>query len=434
MSRRLAVGAVVLGLHAASGTASAQGAAPSPPAAAAPSAAKADARQGIVRLERSGQLLGQGVVLRSDGRILTALSAIGHGNYVRARYSDGALLPVRVVSTDRGWDLALLAPEGAHWATGLRPSVGEVAPGATGLRRFRARGALGLEEGAASVEARRALLGRDGVMLEDALVLGGRWGTEELGSPLCDEAGEVLAVAVQACAPEPATSCRLETFGAPVGALKRFLKQAPAREPLPAARLGMRGVAAHEGSVAGVRVMLLEPGSPAAAAGLRAANGGAGGDLVVAVEGVPVTTVQELHDAINRVALAGSGQPSTAPRAGVNSGAPANSDQPGRDEASPSTGAAARGERRVRLLVFGAGKFREAMLPLSPPLEVRPAEPKPAPDRAAPPPAPGSPSAPPAPRAPSGALLAPWLLGALAAGKQGKQAAPGDRRHEHRPG
>src|SRR5688572_5664254 len=69
-------------------------------------------RQGIVRLERAGQLLGLGMVLRSDGRILTALSALGHGNYVQARFDDGTLSPVRVVLSDRAWDLALLTPDG----------------------------------------------------------------------------------------------------------------------------------------------------------------------------------------------------------------------------------------------------------------------------------------------------------------------------------
>src|SRR5688572_13999595 len=67
----------------------AQPAAPAPaPAATAgapqPAAERSDPRQGIVRLERAGQPLGLGLVLSGDGRIVTALSAVGHGNDVTA--------------------------------------------------------------------------------------------------------------------------------------------------------------------------------------------------------------------------------------------------------------------------------------------------------------------------------------------------------------
>jgi hypothetical protein len=128
------------------------------------------------------------------------------------------------------------------------------------------------------------------------------------------------------------------------------LRKAPAREPLPAAWLGLRGVAGHEGSVAGVRVIAVEPGSPAASAGLRAEGVPSGskardktvGDLVVAVDDVPVTTPEELRDAINRVALAAS-----SPRAAGTS--PPSSAQPS-------------AEREVRLLVYGSGKFRQVAL------------------------------------------------------------------------
>src|SRR5690606_19746059 len=85
----------------------------------------------------------------------------------------------------------------------------------------------------------------------------------------------------------------------------------------------------------------VDPGSPAAEAGLRAeaAGGGPGGDLIVAVQDAPVVTVEDLEDAINRLAL--------APVAG------------GTPEAA--------GERRARLLVFGAGRFREVSLPVRAP-------------------------------------------------------------------
>lgn len=354
------------------GVAPAPAAAPVAPAApAAPVAPRApqsaglgnaaEVRQGVVRLERGGRPLGMGVVLRSDGRMLTALSALGHGNYVQARFADGSVLAVRVVHSDRAWDLALLAPEGGHWTLGLRPSVLERPAAGSALFRFRARGGR-LEEGALTVSAVQTLLGRDGATLSDVLIPSSRIGDDELGTPLFDERGEVAAIAVQACAPAATHECQLGAYGAPVSALKQFLRRAPAREPLPAASLGFRGVAAHDGSVAGVRVLSVDPDSPAARAGLRgegASKGapGSNSDLIVAVQDAPVTTPEEMRDAINRFAMSPRGTPSGSKV----EGAQPEGAKP--DAAKPD----AAGERSVRLLVFGSGKFREVSLPVRAP-------------------------------------------------------------------
>jgi S1-C subfamily serine protease len=343
------------------------------PVAATPAAPRAtgglthadEVRQGVVRLERGGRLLGMGAVLRSDGRILSALSALGHGNFIEARFADGSVLGVRIVHSDRPWDLALLAPQGGHWTAGLRPSVLDVPSPGMRLHRFRARAGR-LEAATVTVSTQEDLLGRDGATLSDALVLSSRFNDDELGAPLFDEQGEVAAIIVQACAPANEGSCQLSTFGAPVSALKQFLRKAPAREPLPAAWLGFRGVAAHDGSVAGVRVVAVEANGPAEQAGLRGggarpgssgAASGSNADLIVAVQDAPVTTPEELRDAVNRFALAPA--------------APAKPDAP-----------SAAGDRHVRLLVFGSGKFREVSLPLRAPRQLPGAAPnleKPAP-------------------------------------------------------
>lgn len=352
---------------------------PVAPAPAAPRAPQgtglgnaAEVRQGLVRLERAGRPLGMGAVLRSDGRILTALSALGHGNYVQARFADGSMLGVRVVHSDRVWDLALLAPEGGHWTLGLRPSVLERPPVGSALFRFRARGGR-LEESALTVSAVQTLLGRDGATLSDVLIPSSRPGDDELGTPLFDERGEVVAIVVQACAPAAAHDCQLGAYGAPVSALKQFLRRAPAREPLPAASLGFRGVAAHDGSVAGVRVLSVEPNGPAARAGLRGEGGGKGApgsnaDLIVAVQDAPVTTPEELRDAINRFALSPRGGSPAASKPGA-----LQPDGPKPEGSKPE--AADASERSVRLLVFGSGKFREVSLPVRAPRQL----PEPAP-------------------------------------------------------
>jgi S1-C subfamily serine protease len=274
---------------------------------------------------------------------LTALSALGHGNDVVARFADDSTLAVRVVQTDRARDLALLTPEGGHWTSGLRPSP--IVPDAGTLHRFRARGGR-LEPAQATISGHQPLLGHDGATLDDMLIFSARFSDDELGGPLLDDRGEVAALVVQACAPT-AQTCQLSTFGAPVSALKQFLRKSPPREPLPAAHLGFRGVAAHDGSVAGVRVLTVEANGPAAQAGLRGEGRAresraneSGADLIIAVEDAPVTTPEEMRDAINRVALAPTKKGDVAE------------------------------ERRVRLLVLGSGKFREVVLPLRAPRQL----------------------------------------------------------------
>jgi hypothetical protein len=171
-----------------------------------------------------------------------------------------------------------------------------------------------------------------------------------------------VAIVGQACDAHIQRECRPAAFGIPVSALKQFLASAPSREPLPAAWLGLRGVASHSGSVAGVRVIAVEPGSPAERAGLQvAAQDGhrtsadpdeLPGDVIVAVNDLPVTTPEELRDFVNRIVLTGAeraaeqGTPGTPTPSGV-----AN-------------------EQHVRLLVYGSGRFRQADLALLAPQQL----------------------------------------------------------------
>jgi serine protease Do len=312
-----------------------------------------------VRLERAGRRIGLGVVLRSDGRILTSLTAVGSGNYVKARFSDDHVLAVKVVETDRTWDLALLAPEAGFWTEGVRASSLDAAAEGVRLRRFGGRG-RDVSESAVAVKARQVLLGRDGASLEDALVLSTSVADDELGSPICDEAGDVVALVGQACDPAVRQDCRMSSFGIPVSAIKQFLRAAPPREPLPAAWLGVRGVPGHSGSVGGVRVIAVDAGSPAEQAGLRAPSAKGGdesADLVVAVNDTPVATPDELQDAINRIALSGAGRSAAAPP-----GSAKPADAKPADAKTP--------EPTVRLLVYGTGRFRELNLPLRAPVTI----------------------------------------------------------------
>ncbi|MDB4936978.1 MAG: putative protease, partial [Labilithrix sp.] len=111
------------------------------------------------------------------------------------------------------------------------------------------------------------------------------------------------------------------TVGAPVYALRGFLVKTPATAVQPAAWLGLGGAPSAEGNVKGVKVMGVAAGSPAEKAGLKA---GDAPDTIVAVDGVPVETPEQLAEVIAKRAIG----------------------------------------QQVKLLVFAAGKFREAQVTL----------------------------------------------------------------------
>jgi serine protease Do len=294
--------------------------APAPP----PESAVDRARQGLVLLERVGKPVGVGTVLAGDGRVLTALSPLGHGNDIDARYADGSVSRLKVGHTDRAWDLALLLPQNGRWKQGLRASKKSATDAGSALRTFSVMGQKALAPSRTIVKGTKTLLGGDNELLPDALEMASRFKTVDIGSPILDESGDVVGMIARACAPVPDQPCSSVPFGVPVSAIKAFLRTVPAHAVPPAPWLGIQGVADDTGAARGVRVLGVHPQSPAAAAGLRGGADKAKADLVVAVDGAPVTTPEALAQVINARAVGDN----------------------------------------VQLLLFGGGKFRQVSLTL----------------------------------------------------------------------
>jgi serine protease Do len=263
------------------------------------------ARQGVVVLERSGKVLGLGTVLNGDGRILTALSPLTHGNHVDARYADGSVTQVRIGHSDRAWDLALLIPKTARWKKGLKASRQPAIEAGSAVRAFSLVSDKSLALARTIVKGQSTLLGGDSELLRDALELGTRFKPTEFGSPMLDDKGEVVAVVARACAPGGGQNCTQVPYGVPVSAVRAFLRTAPAGAVPPAAWLGIQAATAENGPARGVRVVSVHPQSPAAAAGLKPGNA-TDADLLIAVDGVPVPTPEALAEAVNRRAVGDS--------------------------------------------------------------------------------------------------------------------------------
>lgn len=255
------------------------------------------AQRGVVTIERAGQAIGIGSVLMGDGRILTALSPLGPGNDLDARFADGTTSRVKLGHHDRAWDLALLVPQTGRWTEGLAASSrGAVRPDAGGIRSFSlARNKI------ASVplilRSQRSILGGDDKPIDNAIEIGSRVNPLDLGAPILDEEGRVLAILGRGCAPNDNRACTPVAFGAPISAIKTFLRTVPAGAVAPAPFLGIQGVPEAAGVARGVRILSVLPKSPAEEAKLRGGDR-ADGDTIIGVNGAPVTSPEALADAI----------------------------------------------------------------------------------------------------------------------------------------
>jgi serine protease Do len=273
--------------------------------------------RGVTTIERDGHVLGVGTVLSGDGRILTALSALGSGDVADVRYSDGSVVHARVGHKDKGWDLALLVPLSGHWIDGL--SASETDPSTTDLKSLVAlhpgRPMIVSAHFRGAVDA-RAREGADD--LTNALDVDLQSSTPSVGAPLLDPEGGVVGVFVHACratlpaaaapgAPPPPVSinapCVPIVVAAPVSSIRHFLAHTPASAIAPAPWLGIVGATDTTGSAHGVRVMAVAPGSPAEKGGLKSSDERAQSDLIVAVDGTPVDTPDKLSDVIAQHAI-----------------------------------------------------------------------------------------------------------------------------------
>jgi serine protease Do len=314
------------------------------PAAAAPTPPPNTverARQGVVVLERQGRPLAFGAVLDGDGRILTALSPLGHGNYISVRYHDGTVLPVKLVHSDRVWDLALLLPEALVARAPIKAGL-RAAKQATlaGLQSFALTPPNTISTTPVSLQLAAPLQGGDGVPIEGAYELGSR--PALVGAPVVNTVGEVVALVSRACPKTPNRVCVPAPYGMPVTALKGFLQRVPAE----ATWLGIEGATDSTQGVTGVRVVSIIPDGPAASAGLRPGKDASAADLIVAVDGTPVRSNTQLNEAVRARVLGDS----------------------------------------IELLVFGLGRYRRVMV-----------KPRPAPELTKPPivaPKPGKPRTP----------------------------------------
>lgn len=244
-------------------------------------------------LERAGKALELGVVLNGDGRIATALSALGDGRHLDAHYADNKVVPVRVGHADKARDLALLVPANAEHKLGLK-AARESAPALHApLGSFVSAGGKAAPGPTVTPTGPSAFEGNDGKPYREAIAFTTPLAPASTGGPLIDAKGEVVAIVTRACQKKAGSGCAPVLVGTPVGVVRDFLRAAPKTAALPAPSLGFQVTPEDTGTARGLRVTLI--GRAAAALGLRAGNDARTADVIVALDGVPVTTSESFE-------------------------------------------------------------------------------------------------------------------------------------------
>jgi S1-C subfamily serine protease len=258
--------------------------------------AKPGAAQGDPRMQGGA---GSGFVITPDGYVLTNNHVVQGVKAVQVLLADGSTAAADVVGGDASTDIALVRVHGG------RLSAAELGD-SDALRVGQLVVAMGNPFGlAATVTAgvvsalRRTLRATDGRLIEDIIQTDAALNPGNSGGALLDARGRVIGVNTAIIAGANATG-----FAVPINTAKRvipdlmregrvvrgYLGLAGQTVPFPRAAAARFGIAVP----AGVQVMQIVPGGPAAKAGLRA------GDVILSVDGKDAPSVDAIHRILDR--------------------------------------------------------------------------------------------------------------------------------------
>ncbi len=265
-------------------------------------------RQGVPQ----GEGLGTGVVVDKDGHILTNYHVIQGANAVTVKFADGTVLAGKVVGSDQGNDLAIVSVNApadalvpAHFADSdtVRAGQGVFAIGNPFSLEFSVTSGIvsGTERQQGGGITGRAIRG---VIQTDAAVNPGN-----SGGPLFDADGNVIGINASI---ENPTGQRVFVgvgFAIPSNIAQRYIPDMIAGKSITHSQLGVAGITlnainAKEAGVQptkGVYITSVSSGGAADRAGLHAAAASTatgalppGGDVVTAIDGKPLATIEQL--------------------------------------------------------------------------------------------------------------------------------------------
>jgi S1-C subfamily serine protease len=259
---------------------------------------------GVNAQTRGGEARGSGVVISSDGHVLTYSHVIHGATAITVSLTDGRRFPASVLGDDPATDLALIRVEApalptARLGHSARLRVGQLVIAIGNPFGFQSTVSAGVVSAVG-----RSLRSTTGRLIDDIIQTDVALNPGNSGGPLVDSRGRVVGVNTAIFAMAQGIS-----FAVPIDTATWVIPQLLARGRVVRAYLGFGGQSrpvdrrlAQALGLSGERaieVVRVEPGTPAAVAGLKA------GDLVIAIDTRSVETVDDVHrrlgpDAIGR--------------------------------------------------------------------------------------------------------------------------------------
>ena len=248
----------------------------------------------VVHLQAGGQGSGSGVIFTPDGFVLTNSHVVHGAPKVEATLSDGRVLQAYPVGDDPDTDLALLrlhAP-GLAWAdlgASDRVRVGQIAIAIGNPLGFQCTVTAGVVSALG-----RSLRTQNGRLIDDVVQTDAALNPGNSGGPLVSTRGEIIGIntaiirgAQGICF---AIASNMARYVVPElirhGRIRRsFIGVAGQTVPLARRTVRFHGLSQESG----VRIMSIEPGSPAERADLLT------GDVIVALDDEPVGAIDALH-------------------------------------------------------------------------------------------------------------------------------------------
>ena len=245
---------------------------------------------------------GSGVIVAPDGYAVTNDHVVDGAGRLTATLTDGRTLDAALIGEDPSTDLALIRLNGTDLPV--------AAPGRSAtLRVGQLVVAIGNPLGFQSTVSAgvvsalgRSLRSRTGRLIENVIQTDVALNPGNSGGPLVDSAGRVLGIntAIIAMAQGLSFAVPIDTATWVIGELlahgrvrRAWLGLVAQNRPLDAARGRRLAIAAPTV----VEIVSVEPDGPAAAAGLRA------GDWLLAIDGQPTPTIDQLHRRLTTVAI-----------------------------------------------------------------------------------------------------------------------------------
>ncbi|BBG00284.1 MULTISPECIES: S1C family serine protease [Pseudonocardia] len=248
---------------------------------------------------RTGQGVaeGSGVVLTADGEVLTnnhVVSGAAQGGEITVTLSDGTRHQATVVGTSPSYDLAVIRLQGASGLTAA--TLGESSGVQVGEQVVATGSPQGLSgtvtAGIVSALNRTVAAGGDGQapVVYNGLQTDAPINQGNSGGPLVNLAGQVVGINSAIATTGQSQGSIGLGFAIPVDTAKRVAQELMSDGVATKPQLGVQGSvnASRGAATGGAEIAAVQPGSPAAQAGLRE------GDVVTEVDQYPVSSFADL--------------------------------------------------------------------------------------------------------------------------------------------